>query len=239
MSTNGLASGNRFAEAVRHGLCEVIERDAASLWHRTPAAEQDVRRLDLATVDDPKARAILDRLTQAELEVAVWDITTDAGICVFHGLVVDRAVDISHFGVGYACHPTRAVALRGAILEAAQVRATYIIGAREDIQPVDYDPATMRRRNVGAAQTIARSAPARSFQSAPDMECDSPEAEVAWLLDRLRSIGLSQVVAVDLTQPRFGIPVARVVVPGLEGSDHDPSQYAPGARALAAQGRRS
>lgn len=239
MSTNGLASGNSLPEAVSHGLCEVIERDAASLWHRTPAAEQGLRRLDLVTVDDAAARAILARLAQADLEVAVWDITTDVGVCAFHCLVVDRASDISHFGVGYACHPTRASALRRAILEAAQVRTTYIIGAREDIQPTDYDPETMRRRNVAARATMTRSERMRSFQSAEDMECQSSEAEVAWLLGRLRSIGLKQACAVDLTQPGFGIPVARIVVPGLEGSDHDPSQYAPGPRAHAAEGRRS
>jgi YcaO-like protein with predicted kinase domain len=32
-STNGLASGNSLFEAISHGLCEVIERDATSLWH--------------------------------------------------------------------------------------------------------------------------------------------------------------------------------------------------------------
>ena len=33
----------------------------------------------------------------------------------------------------------------------------------------------------------------------------------------LRSAGISEVVAVDLTREEFGIPVVRVIVPGLEG----------------------
>ena len=238
MSTNGLASGNRFPEAVSHGLCEVIERDATSLWHRSPPAVQDARRLDLATVDDAASLAILELLAQAELDVGVWDITTDVGVSTFQCLLVDRTGDSGHIGVGFACHPARATALRRAVLEAAQVRTTYIIGSREDIEPMDYDPATLRRRNAEARALMRRSGRARSFRSAASTEHGSSEAEVAWLLDRLRSIGLKQAVAVDLTRPEFGISVARIVVPGLEGSDHNPSQYAPGRRARAVEGRR-
>jgi YcaO-like protein with predicted kinase domain len=238
MSTNGLASGNGLPEALSHGLCEVIERDATSLWHQSISAEHSSRRLDLTTVDDPTSLDILDRLLRADLDVGVWDITTDVGVCTFHCCVVDRADDFGHFGVGYACHPTRAIALRRALLEAAQVRTTYIVGAREDIEPADYEPATMLKRNANVRAAMRVPERMRSFKSAPDIECDSCEAEVAWLLDKLRSIGLKQAVAVDLTQPEFGIPVVRVVVPGLEGSDHVPSQYSPGSRARVTGGHR-
>ena len=48
VSSNGLASGNHLLEAIVHGLCEVIERDAEAAWR----AERGDRRLDLATVRD-------------------------------------------------------------------------------------------------------------------------------------------------------------------------------------------
>ncbi len=239
MSTNGLASGNTFSEAVSHALCEVIERDATTLWHRSPPAEQDARRLDLSTVDDAASLAIIDLLTRAELEVGVWDITTDVGVAAFQCLLVDRTGDIGHIGVGAACHPARATALRRAVLEAAQVRTTYIIGSREDIERSDYDPATLARRNAEARALMRPTGHARSFQSAANAACESAEAEVAWLLERLRSIGLTQAVAVDLTRAEYGIPVVRMVVPRLEGSDHSHAQYSPGPRARAAEERRS
>src|ERR1700720_2691194 len=31
-SSNGLASGNRLVEAISHGICEVVDRDATTLW---------------------------------------------------------------------------------------------------------------------------------------------------------------------------------------------------------------
>jgi len=239
MSTNGLASGNCYLGAVSHALCELIERDATSLCRQTPQSEQHGGCLSLATIDDQKSLAILDRLAGADLDVAVWDITTDVGPATFQCFVVDRTGDTGHLGVGAACHPRREIALMRAILEAAQVRTTYIIGSREDIEPADYDPATLAARNAEARAFMRQSDGSRDFRSIASAAFETFEAEVDWLLDRLRAIGLGQAIAVDLTRPEFGIPVARVVVPGLEGSDHHSANYAPGARARAARSRNS
>jgi ribosomal protein S12 methylthiotransferase accessory factor len=119
------------------------------------------------------------------------------------------------------------------------VRTTYIIGSREDIEPVDYDPATLGRRNAEVRALMRPTGCSRDFSSAASAERETSEAEVAWLLDRLRSIGLRQTVAVDLTRPEFAIPVVRMVVPGLEGSDHHHLQYCPGPRARSAREQRS
>ena len=237
MTTNGLASGVSFAEAASHGLCELIERDASSLWRQSLPGEQDARRLDLATVDDPQSLSVLNCLNNAQLDVAVWDITTDVGVCAFQCYITDRASETGHVGVGSACHPRRSRALLGAILEAAQVRTTYIIGSREDIEPSDYDPSFLARRNAETRAFMRLTTRVRSFKSVATSEFGSAEAQVEWLLDRLRSIGLTQAVAVDLTLPEYGIPVVRMVVPGLEGFDHHPAQYQPGPRARAVRER--
>ena len=54
-------------------------------------------------------------------------------------------------------------------------------------------------------------------------------------LERLRAIGIERVVAVDLTRPDFGIPVVKVVIPGLEWDRNHPS-YAAGPRARQVSG---
>ena len=53
------------------------------------------------------------------------------------------------------------------------------------------------------------------------------------MMDRLSSLGLQQVIAVNLTKAEFELPVARVIVPGLEGPDEHFSDYVPGPRARA------
>lgn len=237
-STNGLASGNHFLEAVSHALCEVIERDATSLWRQRSRDEQDRRRLDLASVDDTDCLTVPDRFAQAEIDVAAWDVTTDVAAPTFYCVAVDRAGEVGHVGVGAGCHPKREIALLRSITEAAQVRTTYIVGSREDIDKADYDFATLAARNMQTRSLLRAGEPSRDFQSIGSFVFDTFEAEVAWLVDRLRSAGVRQAIVVDLTRAEFGIPVVRVVAPGLEGSDHHPG-YSPGARARAVRERRT
>jgi ribosomal protein S12 methylthiotransferase accessory factor len=77
----------------------------------------------------------------------------------------------------------------------------------------------------------------RDFASPPTIDGASFADDVARLLDRQRAVGTRQVLAVDPPDPEIGVPVVRVVIPGLEGADDHP-RYLPGRRALAARERR-
>jgi len=59
---------------------------------------------------------------------------------------------------------------------------------------------------------------------------DSVDADRCVLLRRLEAAGFEQVCVVDLTRPEFGVPVVKVIVPGLEDARRY-SGYAFGARA--------
>ena len=236
-STNGLASGNHILEATSHSLCELIERDATALWRQYPSADQERRRLDLGSVDDAECLAVLDLFRRAQIDVAVWDVTTDIGVPAFQCFVADRTGEMGHVGVGAGCHPTRRVALRRAMTEAAQVRTTYIVGSREDIRHSDYHLAALAAKSERARAMMRPVARPRDLASVENFDFDSLEAEVAWIVERLKSAGIRQAIAVDLTRSEFGIPVVRVIAPGLEGFDHFPAHYAPGARARALQER--
>ncbi|MCV0428276.1 MAG: YcaO-like family protein, partial [Roseibium sp.] len=50
------------------------------------------------------------------------------------------------------------------------------------------------------------------------------------MLESLAAVGISEAIWVDLGKQEFGIPVARVVVPGLE-APHDDDDYVAGPRA--------
>jgi hypothetical protein len=56
LSTNGLASGNSMPEAILHGTCEVIERDAATMFSLDYRLSETCR-LDLDSVKDGYCRA--------------------------------------------------------------------------------------------------------------------------------------------------------------------------------------
>ena len=167
-STNGLASGNHILEATSHALCELIERDATALWRQSSATEQDRRRVDLATVDDAECRSVLDRFASAQIDLAVWDVTTDVGVPAFQCFAADRTGEIGHVGVGAGCHPTRNIALLRATTEAAQVRTTYIVGSREDIGHSDYRSATLASKSERARAMMRSVAGPRDFASVED-----------------------------------------------------------------------
>jgi ribosomal protein S12 methylthiotransferase accessory factor len=77
----------------------------------------------------------------------------------------------------------------------------------------------------------------RPFDQVASHRGETFEEDIAWELERLRAVGVDQVVAVDLTKPEFGIPVVRMIIPGLEGMDHSP-KYVAGARARRMMQRR-
>ncbi len=237
-STNGLASGNHRLEAVSHALCEVIERDATSLWNHGSPARQDATRLDLASISDPACRSVLQRLEEAELDAAAWDITSDVGVPAFLCMIAERSGAPGHVGRGAGCHPIPSIALLRALTEAAQVRTTYIVGSREDIEHDDYRPATLERRSRRTREMMRPVKAARDFAQTAGRSFDRFDAEVDWILERLKGVGVRQAVVVDLARPEFDIAVVRAVVPGLEGSDHH-AGYTPGPRAQALAARRT
>jgi YcaO-like protein with predicted kinase domain len=233
-SSNGLASGNDTAEALVHGLCEVIERDAATVFDLRTAALQE-RRVDLASVDDPDCQALLDRFAAAALVVAVWDLTSDVGVPAFRCHVMERDDGPGLLPLpaeGQGCHPEPAVALCRALTEAAQGRVTAIVGVRDDIGPRFYGQPELPETLARWRALLMSVGWGRRFGEVTGRASATHEDDVDALLTRLRAAGVAQAVAVDLT-PAWPFPacVVRVVVPGLEGLQH--SRYLPSPRARA------
>ena len=99
------------------------------------------------------------------------------------------------------------------------------------------DAWRMRAKDPPAAEIVdalldvlCRETEPHSLREVPTFAADDLGQDLRWELERLRSAGIRQVVAVDLTRPDFAIPVVRVVIPGLEGDIRHP-HYVPGLRA--------
>jgi ribosomal protein S12 methylthiotransferase accessory factor len=234
-TSNGLASGNDLLEAISHGLCEVVERDAMTLWHLLDAETRARTRIDLDTVSDPTCRSVLDKYARAQVGVSVWEITSDVGIPAFLCRVLDLT-DNPVRQLGYSecmgCHPVREIALLRALTEAAQSRLTVISGSRDDCYPIYYeqqhDAELIARRRV----ELYAPGPWRHFHDGPAWQADTFNADVAWELERLHAAGLERAIMVNLTKAELGLSVVRVVVPGLEALAEN-SSYVPGARVQA------
>jgi YcaO-like protein with predicted kinase domain len=234
-SSNGLASGNHVLEAINHGIAEVVERDSTTLWNHLDKAGRTRTRIDPSTIDDADCALVLAQLERAEFAVALWDTTTDVGIAAFYCLISDRRHEHAHGGAGAGAHPARAVALLRALTEAIQVRTTYITGSRDDLRPDEFTPPAIAHKLRRAQALMSEGAARRNFREVPTYASRTCAQDLAWMLGRLRAVGIGEVMAVDLTRPEIGVPVIRVVIPGLEGPD-DHDRYVPGARVLEVRG---
>jgi ribosomal protein S12 methylthiotransferase accessory factor YcaO len=209
-SSNGLASGNHFLEAVSQGICEVVERDATTLWRLLSKERWDATRIDLSTVHDPLCRDVLEKFERAEAEQNPLHRLSGAG--------------------GMGCHPAKQVALLRALTEAAQSRLTLITGSRDDMPRGKYlstsNPDSTRLQYL----LLAPGRVLRDYDNIPTFEGQTFEADVAWELECLRSAGIERVIVVDLSHAEFGVSVVRVVIPGLEMLADSRPGYVLGAR---------
>jgi ribosomal protein S12 methylthiotransferase accessory factor len=220
MSSNGLASGNCLLEAISHAVCELVERDANTLWHVGGGRNQALRRVSIASVDDPACCSVLDRFENGGIGVAIWDTTTDVGIASFLVTIVDRDGQPARMMSpvsGSGCHPKRGIALLRALTEAAQGRLTIISGSRDDLSTRSFEAADATADGTRIREIVLKGQAARSFGDGPDAHHDDFEADVEWELSQLLRVGIDQVITVNLSRPQFDLPVVRVVIPGLEG----------------------
>jgi ribosomal protein S12 methylthiotransferase accessory factor len=205
ISSNGLASGNVLVEAIVHGLCEVLERDAEARWRRSGGD----RRIVLDTIDDPACRTLIERITKTGSRVFVWDLEGD--IPVIGCAIVEDPHEIAWrpLGVyqGFGAHLTPEVAIARALTEAAQTRLTYIAGGRDDFFPFDYERAT--DPEMVAAMWERRSGDAVDARDLPRFATRGLGEDLEMLCGLCES-----VIAVELTLPDLGVPVAKVIVPG-------------------------
>ena len=234
-SYNGLASGNHFVEAVNAALYELIERDALALWLIKPARERIRCALDLASIDDNSCRILLEKYAAAQTAVRIYNLSTDVGVaaflCEIRDLESSDPTRVSRFH-GAGCHADSRIALAHAMLEAAQSRLTYTVGIRSDLSRKHYPEEPHSAVRNALFDALSKEERPIAFGDAPTFVTDDLHRDLHWTLERLRMAGLRRAIAVDLTRPRFGIPVVRVIVPGLEWEPLHPD-YRPGTRAQA------
>jgi YcaO-like protein with predicted kinase domain len=138
-SSNGLAAGFTQQEGTVHAFCELIERDASTLWSMRSLRHCAAAAISLHGVADLGVRQCLAKASDAGFQVMAFDLTTDLGVPVVMALLWSGKPR-HYFDVasGVCAHPSAIRALVGAIEEAAQTRISNIAGARDDIDPAEY-----------------------------------------------------------------------------------------------------
>ncbi|SFU76590.1 ribosomal protein S12 methylthiotransferase accessory factor [Methylobacterium sp. 174MFSha1.1] len=215
--SNGCAAAGAPDRAVLAGLVELIERDAVAIWWYNRLSRPAV---DLASFGDPYIDDLCRRYRDLGREIWAIDVGADLGVPVIVALSArtDRAAEDVIFGFGASLDAPRAV-LR-ALTELNQsygfVSATEAEG-RTQYRAENAEMLDWLRSATRASQPYLVPDPALPPRRAADFPAPPWEdagAAVRGLVARLGEAGL-EAFLVDQTRPDIGLPVARVVVPGL------------------------
>lgn len=213
-NTNGLASGNTIGEAIAHALAEVIERDSESIAELA----QNAVSVDLSTIRSPFILDLFKKINTAGLTVSIKDITSDIGIASFFAVTDEPNTEnpiLLCRGVG--THVNSEIALIRAVTEVAQSRCGIISGAREDLDCELYKKSinyhALKKRMGYWYNTTPH---LRDFSSIKSYSTETFTEDIQIMIKNLCRANINEIVVVNLTHSKIGIPVVKVVVPGLE-----------------------
>ena len=224
--SNGCAAGNTLEEAVLQGFYELVERDAFGIWWynrlRVPA-------VDLSSFDDDYLASATDYYGRCERDLWVLDVTSDIGIPTFVALSrrPDAKTEDIIYGAGAHADP-RTAALR-ALCELNQCLTWLPRPGSRDGRPMIDDPTALwwwRTARLADCAWLAPAAdePLRKASQYPAIETTDMRDDVEHCRALVEARGMEFLV-LDQTRPDIGMPVVRVVVPGMR---HFWARFAPG-----------
>jgi ribosomal protein S12 methylthiotransferase accessory factor len=215
--STGSAAGTSREAAALHGLLELIERDAASLWWWGGQRGRSIPPQHQAHI---KAHTLLARLRQNASARRSWllDITTDIGIpCV---AAVSCMADGFGFAFGLAARPTLAAAACAAVVEMCQGELAYAVveaKCRERGEAALNERDRIHRRRatmINADQCPLLQPVAEPAEHLP-VDATDADAVLQLIVKHLERFGID-TFTVNLTRAHIAVPAVRVIAPGLQ-----------------------
>lgn len=211
-NSNGCAAGSSLEDAVLQGLLELVERDAVAIWwyNRTP-----VSGVNLDAFHDPWIDELREVHAGLGREVWLLDVTSDLGVPAM--VAVSRRTNGPREDIMFGCgaHLDPGIAARRALTELNQC------------MPMVCEPIDMSLFDLDARRWFETARLAEHPWLAPDPDVPLRDPfhhgyphrpdladDIRAIQDTLEAKGM-ELLVLDQTRPDVGLPVVRVVVPGL------------------------
>ncbi len=217
--SNGCAAGNTREEAIVQGFLELVERDAYAIWWYNRLQRPE---LDLGQFDDSYVRDLQAQLADAGRRLWVLDVTSDLGIPTFVAILHWMQDGHENIEFGSGAHFDSRIALLRALTELSQFLAIGLMQGGSGEKP-SLDGTTPLRLEDHPFLSPSNDPMTRPASGSTFGRLDTRE-QVAACVDIAKRAGLDTLV-LDQTRPDIGVPVVRVVVPGLR---HFYRRFAPG-----------
>ena len=217
--SNGCAAGNTVAEAIVQGFLELVERDAYAIWWYNRLRRPE---LDLSRFEDTYVREFRKELADMGRKLWVLDITSDLGvptyIAITHWLQDGR--ENVEFGSG--AHFDARIALLRALTELNQFLSLGLMGGGSG------DKSSLDGVTPLRMQDYPYLTPSGNGLVQPDLDAKfgaiHTHVQVAACVALAKQAG-HDVLVLDQTRPDIGVPVVRVIAPGLR---HFYRRFGPG-----------
>ncbi|MFF1923585.1 TOMM precursor leader peptide-binding protein [Streptomyces sp. NPDC058221] len=213
-TSNGSAAGSSREDAVVQGFLELVERDAVALWWYNRTRQPGV---DLDAFADPWIRQTLDGHRELGRQLWVLDLTSDLGVPVFAALSRRTDRPAQDIALGFGAHFDPRIALRRAVAELNQMLPPVVQADATGYSCDDpaalswWQTATVENQPYLLPSTTGDARTPAHFPYTPRADLAEDVAEA----DRLaRSLG-SELLVLDQTRADTGLPVVKVLVPGL------------------------
>lgn len=222
-NTNGLASGNVIEEAILHGMLEVIERDAWSIFELT---HKNYAQIDLDSIESETVNDIIEKFESEGIKIKLMDFTADVKIPTIAASADDTVTkDAGLLTLGMGSHLDPEVAILRALTEVAQSRATQINGAREDTVRADFAREAGYERMKRINKFYFKDEEEKiKLSDIENKSTSSITKDIEIVKNELMANDIEKILYVDLTRPELDVSVVRVIIPEMELFALDPSR---------------
>jgi ribosomal protein S12 methylthiotransferase accessory factor len=224
--SNGNAAGNTLEEAILQGFLELVERESVALWWYNRVRRPGV---DLDSFGEPYLGRLGAFLHRHGREFWALDLTADLGIPVFASVCRRTDGPPEQIVFGFGAHLERRIALLRAVTEMNQMLTSPLLAPEgKELGDPTADPETAHWLRTATAANqpylLPADGPPRAAASYPGTWADDLAEDVRSCQALVERAGLEMLV-LDQTRPEVGLPVAKVIVPGLR---HFWARLAPG-----------
>ena len=222
--SNGCAAGNTLEEAILQAFYELVERDAFAIWWYNRIQAPAV---DLDSFDDEYLVTASEYYSQRERNLWMLDVTSDLEIPTFVAVSQRTSADSEELIYGAGTHSDPKIAALRAVCELNQCLSWLPNGSGTDNGPKIDDPIALNWWQSARLEDCKWLAPSERMRTATEYsvsDCEDMRDDIEHCRAKIETKGLEFLV-LDQTRPDIGMPVVRVIVPGMR---HFWARFAPG-----------
>lgn len=213
-NSNGNASGNTLEEAVLQGFFELVERDCVALWWYNRLPRPGV---DLGSFGEPYYKELKEEYRRMGREMWALDLTSDLGVPTFAALSCQADGSGGHVMFGFGTHLDPKIALSRAVTEMNQSLSILDVVKRGQA-PLE-DKTTLKWLKEATKENQPYLAPDLTVPTKQLTDYSQPFHEdilddIECCRGIIEELGMEMLV-LDQTRPDIGMPVVKVIVPGL------------------------